>query len=102
MMNAWWRIRKRRSKSDYVSSSFMKTLTDDWSSPRLIDFLVFLRMEYAKKMFRETEVTVGGVSEHVGYTNTTSFKKIVGMSPGQYRESQAKNEERRLAVDNDK
>lgn len=78
-----------------ISSKYLSQLFKESIGQNFIDFLIFLRMEYAKKMLRETEISVQDIAEQVGYTNTTSFirtfKKIVGISPGQYRESQARN-----------
>ncbi|MGG4033744.1 response regulator [Paenibacillus cisolokensis] len=55
-----------------------------------IKHLTRIRMEKAKTMLREG-MRVGEVSEKVGYLNyrhfTEIFKKSVGVTPGQYRES---------------
>ncbi|MFM9279667.1 helix-turn-helix domain-containing protein [Paenibacillus jiagnxiensis] len=70
----------------YLSQLFKECVGENFS-----DFLIGLRIENAKKLLRETDETVQDISACVGYLNTTSFirvfKKVVGMSPRQYRES---------------
>ncbi|WP_310829637.1 helix-turn-helix domain-containing protein [Paenibacillus pedocola] len=72
----------------YLSQLFKDSIGQNFS-----DFLIGLRIEHAKKMLRETDDTVQNISQRLGYANPTSFirvfKKIVGLSPGQYRESKA-------------
>jgi Response regulator containing CheY-like receiver domain and AraC-type DNA-binding domain len=74
----------------YLSQLFKESIGQNFS-----DFLIGLRIEYAKKLLRESDVTVQYISEMMGYANPTSFirvfKKIVGLSPGQYRESEVKS-----------
>ncbi|CAH1213066.1 HTH-type transcriptional activator RhaR [Paenibacillus allorhizoplanae] len=73
--------------SKYLSQLFKEEIGENFS-----DFLITLRMEYAKKLLIETKENVQDISERTGYTSSISFsrvfKKWVGMSPGQYRESQ--------------
>ncbi|WP_336773736.1 helix-turn-helix domain-containing protein [Paenibacillus sp. MMO-58] len=77
----------------YLSQLFKESIGQNFS-----DFLIGLRIEYAKRLLRESDVTVQYISEMMGYANPTSFirvfKKIVGLSPGQYRESETKERER--------
>ncbi|MBE1440898.1 helix-turn-helix domain-containing protein [Paenibacillus sp. OAS669] len=79
-----------------ISSKYLSQLFKESIGQNFVDFLIFLRMEYAKALLRETDISVGEVSEKAGYTNTTSFirtfKKMVGVSPGLYRESQPKKQ----------
>ncbi|MBB3108110.1 AraC-like DNA-binding protein [Paenibacillus phyllosphaerae] len=76
----------------YLSQLFKESIGQNFS-----DFLIGLRIEYAKKLLRESDVTVQYISEMMGYGNPTSFirvfKKIVGISPGQYRELESRRED---------
>ncbi|OAS18016.1 helix-turn-helix domain-containing protein [Paenibacillus oryzisoli] len=73
--------------SKYLSQLFKEEIGENFS-----DFLIALRMEYAKQLLIQTKENVQDISEKTGYTSSISFsrvfKKWVGMSPGQYRESQ--------------
>ncbi|CAN7308963.1 helix-turn-helix domain-containing protein [Paenibacillus sp. LjRoot153] len=73
--------------SKYLSQLFKEEIGENFS-----DFLISLRMEYAKQLLTETKENVQDISEKTGYTSSISFsrvfKKWVGMSPGQYRDSQ--------------
>lgn len=72
----------------YLSQLFKESIGQNFS-----DFLIGLRIEHAKKSLWETDETVQDISNTLGYANPTSFirvfKRIVGVSPGQYRESRA-------------
>lgn len=75
-----------------ISSKYLSQLFKESIGQNFMDFLIGLRIEYAQKLLRESDATVQDISEMMGYANPTSFirvfKKIVGISPGQYRESQ--------------
>ncbi|MDQ0889035.1 two-component system response regulator YesN [Paenibacillus sp. V4I9] len=69
----------------YLSQLFKEEIGENFS-----DFVITLRINYAKKLLKETNETVQDISEKTGYANAISFsrifKKMVGISPGQYRE----------------
>ncbi|WP_028552192.1 AraC family transcriptional regulator [Paenibacillus sp. UNC451MF] len=77
-----------------INSKYLSQLFKESFGQNFTDFLLELRIEYAKKLLCESEAPVQEISEKVGYLTPTSFikvfKKIVGLSPGQYRESQTK------------
>ena len=55
-----------------------------------ITYLTEYRMEKAKDLLRNTQLKIADISEHVGYRNSyfnRIFKKVEGVTPGQYRES---------------
>lgn len=53
------------------------------------DYLMNYRLEQAKRMLINTDETIKGISEKLRYTNAQNFiryfKKLEGMTPGQYR-----------------
>ena len=53
------------------------------------NYLLNLRMEYAKKLLRETNLKMWQVAEESGFNDyhyfSKVFKKAEGMSPAQYR-----------------
>ena len=55
----------------------------------VMDYLTELRVEEAKKMLSQTDMTVGEISDEVGFADTSYFSKVffkvVGVSPSQYR-----------------
>ncbi|WP_426452544.1 helix-turn-helix domain-containing protein [Paenibacillus sp. S-38] len=81
-----------------INAKYLSQLFKESIGQNFLDFLMSLRMEHAKKLLCESEVSVQDISERVGYVNTTSFirafKKTAGLSPGQYRESRHKEEVR--------
>jgi AraC-like DNA-binding protein len=67
----------------YLSKMFKKTMEVSF-----IEYLTSLRLENAKQLLRETELTVTDISEKVGYQPKNFirvFKKQLGLTPGQYR-----------------
>lgn len=74
-----------------INGKYLSQLFKESIGQNFLDFLIGLRIERAKQLLRESDQSVQDISEAVGYLNTTSFirvfRKIVGMSPGQYRES---------------
>ena len=53
-------------------------------------FLTALRMQAAKELLAETAMTVSRISDEIGYQSigsfTTQFSRLVGISPGRFRE----------------
>lgn len=56
---------------------------------KFVDFLLRLRMEEAKKKLNETEDSVQDIALQIGYATSISFgrmfKKMEGITPGEYR-----------------
>ncbi len=56
------------------------------------EYLILQRIEYAKSLLDETELTVAEIAQKIQYNNSQNFirvfKKNVGMTPGQYRNRQ--------------
>ncbi len=71
--------------STYLSSFFKKQ-----SGGNLSIHINNLRMDYARRLLRETTLTVSEIAQQVGYANhigfIRAFKKVEGITPGQYRE----------------
>ena len=68
----------------YFSVVFKKETGSNFS-----DYLVNLRVEAAKTLLRETNLTIMAIARKVGYEDTKYFsqlfKKLVGVNPGMYR-----------------
>lgn len=68
----------------YFSSLFNNTLKITFSS-----YLMCLRIHHSKKLLRETELKIYEIAEMVGYRNSyyfnRVFKRIVGLTPMEYR-----------------
>lgn len=69
----------------YISHFFKEQIGENFS-----DYLTKLKIEKAKEFLRDTELTIGEIAIKVGYANSTvlikNFKKIVGVTPGNFRE----------------
>ncbi|MFE0555793.1 helix-turn-helix domain-containing protein [Paenibacillus sp. NPDC058910] len=66
------------------SHHFKKTMGQNFK-----EYIDQLRIQKSIQLLRDSEETLESISQQVGYTNTSSFirsfKKLVGTTPGQYR-----------------
>lgn len=71
-------------KGKYISKLFKEEFGE-----KFVDFLIRIRMERAEELLKTTDNTITEISEQVGYMNANSFtrvfRKIYGISPGEYR-----------------
>jgi two-component system, response regulator YesN len=71
----------------YVSRVFRKETGINFG-----EYLTQYRIEMAKKWLRESDMKIGEIAERLQYNNSAnfirSFRKMVGMTPGQYREDE--------------
>ena len=70
----------------YVSRVFKKE-----TGVTFIDYLTNYRVNMAKKWLKETDMKISEIAERLNYSNSTgfirTFRKLTGMTPGQYRDS---------------
>jgi AraC-like DNA-binding protein len=73
-----------------ISRTHLSKLFKKFKHIAFSDYLTQVRLEKAKKLLRETDIPVADISEKVGYLHTQNFirvfKKMEGMTPGQFRE----------------
>lgn len=74
----------------YVSPWHLSKLINRYNHQSFFDILGRLRMERAKVLLSNPELRVHAVAEQVGYSDVAhfskSFKRFVGMTPGEYRD----------------
>ncbi len=77
-----------------LNSSYLSSFYKKHSGQNVSEYLASVRISNAKKLLRESLLTVSQISEQVGYTNDVGlirvFKKIEGVTPGKYREGHIK------------
>lgn len=82
-----------------LSQSYISRLFKRETGEKLLDYLHLLRLNRAKELLTETELSVQEIGKAVGYTTTWTmnrvFKSYAGVTPGSYREQ-------RWAARNDK
>lgn len=71
-------------------SSYIRRILKKEAGISFSDYLMQYRMDMAKKWLLETELKVSDIAEKLRYRNPENFircfKKVTGMTPGQYRE----------------
>lgn len=75
-----------------LSKGYIQKIFRDYRNTTVIEFLIRFRIEQACKMLLEEECTVAKISERVGFSDVknfyTSFKKLVGRTPVEYKNLQ--------------
>lgn len=77
--------------SGYVgfNPTYFSTLFKKESGGNFVNYLSEVRMNHAKDLLRETNLTVAAICEQVGYSDlknfTKNFTKTVGVKPNEYR-----------------
>lgn len=72
-----------------VSKSYISRAFPDWTSETFMEYLTNKRIERAKELLESTSMKIDRISALVGYTDANYFcrvfKRLVGVSPSQYR-----------------
>ena len=79
----------------YVSQWHLSKLINRHVGQSFLDILGGMRMDRARTLLADSSLRVHAVAEQVGYSDVAhfskSFKRFVGMTPGEYRESLGKS-----------
>jgi YesN/AraC family two-component response regulator len=77
------------AKAVSLSPAYFSRLFQKRTGSNFRDYLLWLRMEAAKILLKESNLPIAGVSESVGYHDSNHFsvrfKKETGLTPNQYR-----------------
>ncbi|WP_438446960.1 helix-turn-helix domain-containing protein [Gorillibacterium sp. sgz5001074] len=88
---------KHLSDRFQISDKYASYLFKEEFDMRFVDFLAQLRMRRAEQLLTTTEDSLQDIAEQVGYANSISFgrvfKRVVGMTPGDYRKLRALRQE---------
>lgn len=80
---------KSVSENVFLNSTYFSNLFKNETGKNFVDYLVETRINAAKKLLHEPSIKVNEVSRLVGYDETSSFnrafKRIVGVSPSDYK-----------------
>lgn len=82
------------AQSVYLSPNYFSYLFKEQTGYNFIDYLTNVRLTEAKRLLKYTKKPIKKISEEVGYNDPSYFgmvfKKVVGMTPGQYRSKSVK------------
>lgn len=72
-----------------MNSSYFSRYFKSKTGGNFVDFLTSIRIEKAKELLAETELSIDEISIRVGHVNkayfTKVFKKVTGFNPGEFR-----------------
>ena len=75
-----------------ITSQYLSTIFKKATGENLYGYITKLRIEKAKKLMNNKNLTIVQIAEKVGYTSDISFirafKKTEGITPGKYREGE--------------
>ena len=75
----------------YLNPAYFSKLYKKATGESYVDYITRLRIKEAKRLLKESNIKIGDIGTRVGYPNTqyfcTLFKRIVGLSPVEYRET---------------
>lgn len=78
-----------------ISYSYMRKIVYEQTGNSMIDFVNQLRIEKAKELLLDTELTIKQIAAEVGYYNVQSFnrffRKYEGMPPSSYKMAKSKS-----------
>ena len=81
-----------------ISTSYLSKLIKNYLGKNYIDYITDLRIQRAKELLMDTNQTIQEIASEVGYNSQTYFckvfKKIVGVSAGEYKKWEEKEEMR--------
>lgn len=90
---------KHLSDRFHISAKYASYLFKEEFNLKFVDFMVKLRMERAQELLAETNETIQNISTRVGYANSITFgrvfKRVVGVTPGEYRRLKLRPEKSR-------
>lgn len=85
---------KHLSDRFHISGKYASYLFKEEFNMKFVDFIVQLRLEHAEGLLAETEESVQSIALQVGYANSITFgrvfKRVIGVTPGDYRKLRLK------------
>ncbi|MGM0879519.1 MAG: helix-turn-helix domain-containing protein [Bacillota bacterium] len=85
---------KHLSDRFHISGKYASYLFKEEFNMKFVDFIVQLRMERAEELLAETEEPIQNIALQVGYANSITFgrvfKRVIGVTPGDYRKLKLK------------
>lgn len=74
-----------------LSKSYLNAIFQDYTQHSPMDFFINLKMKEACKILRSTDLYIYEIAQQLGYTDqyyfSRLFKKVVGMTPKKYKQS---------------
>lgn len=75
----------------YISPYYLSHLFREELNITFLEYLTMVRMEEAKKLLKDTSLSIVAIASQVGYEDASYFSKVfkryVGISPAQYRKN---------------
>jgi len=72
-----------------IKAGYLSRIFREEEGVKLVDYILGIRMQEAKRLLKETREPVQAISEKVGYLHSLSFirvfKRQTGVTPGEYR-----------------
>lgn len=80
---------------NHISQQYLTKLLKQHTGRGTLENIHYIRIQEAKRQLETTDDSITVISDRIGYTNQwtffRSFKKLEGITPGEYREVQTKD-----------
>ena len=80
---------EKAAENMHVSTSLVREAVYQHTGKMYKDYLIYLRIEYAKELLLKEELPVAEICQRVGYGNVSYFiklfKEMTGVTPAKYR-----------------
>lgn len=90
----------------YISPSYLSRRFREYTGVSFKKYLTWVRMEAAKMLLKETQLSIVEIAERVGYTDSNyfsvCFKRLTGLSPSLYRTQERRTCIGKVDLDNGK
>ncbi|MNG34810.1 Arabinose operon regulatory protein [compost metagenome] len=74
-----------------MTPQYLSTFFKKHQGQNLLDYITTKRIQQAKLLMQNKELTIVQIAQKVGYNNDVvfirAFKKVEGVTPGKYRET---------------
>lgn len=85
---------KEAAESIHINPSYLSQLFKQQLNKKFVDYITELRIEESKRLLQNTTLRMSEIAERVGYSDlayfSNNFKRIVGSSPSEYRNSNSR------------
>jgi len=79
------------AESFHVSTTMVRQAVLKYTDKTYKEYIIWARIEYAKKLLQEQDLTISDVCQRIGYVNISYFIKLfremVGITPAKYKQN---------------
>ena len=75
-----------------MQAAYLSQMFREEYGMQLLNYIAYVRIDHAKLLLKETNLTIGEIAQKVGFLSSgvfiKAFKKMIGTTPGKYRQAE--------------